>query len=236
MFDDHEIRNNFDGGSQDPGFTTAIASWWRFLGARNPPPPRAAPRGALYYVFHYGDVGVFVLDVRSHRWKAPPGGGGGSMLGTAQLDCLQRFLLGTEAGSRKVRLRVVVSAVPFTLNAGEMSSSRRRQLALLNATIADMESDGWRQFPAERQQILRWMHEAQMPVLLLSGDMHWAGVFNAGGVVEVSASPIAQVAALAECVRGGVRARLHLKRPGPRTGWREWNCRCDDAYASRPCP
>jgi phosphodiesterase/alkaline phosphatase D-like protein len=109
--------------------------------------------------------------------------------------------LGTEAGSRKVRLRVVVSAVPFTLNAGEMSSSRRRQLALLNATIADMESDGWRQFPAERQQILRWMHEAQMPVLLLSGDMHWAGVFNAGGVVEVSASPIAQVAALAECVR-----------------------------------
>ena len=56
------------------------------------------------------------------------------------------------------------------------------------------------------------MHEAQQPVLLLSGDMHWAGVFNAGGVLEVSASPIAQVS-LCLCVS----ERMQLE-PGARTG------------------
>ena len=37
------------------------------------------------------------------------------------------------------------------------------------------------------------MHEIQQQVLLLSVDLHWAVVFDAVGVVEVSASPMAQV-------------------------------------------
>lgn len=143
------------------------------------------------------------------------------MLVAEQLECLGQFLFldrcacgagedqlhgGADATTRldqndrlpseitkKTRLRVVVSPAPFTSNAGQTSLSFLRRMPLLNATITDMESDGWREFPAERQRILDRMHEIQQPVFLLSGDMHWAGVFDAGGVVEVSASPMAQV-------------------------------------------
>ena len=250
MFDDHEVRNNWDAGDQDPHFDSAIGNWTRFVGLRNPPPPPCVPRSAKFFMYQHGDVRFFVLDVRSYR-TSNCAAASRSLLGPRQLACLRQFLFydegaceEQEAGGRvveslgrtlesthgggdraeggevsgakeveddageaaaqghmcagqcadgrefpsygnrgAVRLRVIVSPVPFSLNAGEG----------IPLGSCGMGSDGWRDFGEEREQVLEWMRQARQPVLLISGDLHWAAVFNGSGVVEVSASPIFQL-------------------------------------------
>ncbi len=95
----------------------------------------------------------------------------------------------------KVRLRVLVTSVPFSMNAGQFKASSwlsKLVRGFLSSTL-EVESDGWRSYEQERRQLLEWMYEAGKPVLLLSADLHWAAVFNASGVLEVSASPLVQV-------------------------------------------
>ncbi len=110
------------------------------------------------------------------------GAGGGEVGGAVDVD----------GGAR---LRVLVTSVPFSLNAGQSKASswlNKLVRGCLSSTL-EVESDGWRNYEQERRQLLEWMYEAGKPVLLLSADLHWAAVFNGSGVLEVTASPLVQV-------------------------------------------
>ena len=168
MFDDHEVQNNWDGSRHDPHARSAIEIWTQFLGLRNPPPPPEAPRDAKYFMAQHGDVRLFVADTRSHR-VLESSAQSRSLLGAQQLECLRQFFFveeatcgadlesGARAGTRsrrwqiefpfgntgKVRLRVLVTPVPFSDNAGHKIPARLSRAA----------PDGWRDFPKERQQV-----------------------------------------------------------------------------------
>jgi hypothetical protein len=110
-------------------------------------------------------------------------GAGGSELGWAG------------KGEGGARLRVLVTSVPFSMNAGQSKASswlNKLVRGCLSSTL-EVESDGWKNYEQERRQLLEWMYQAGKPVLLLSADLHWAAVFNGSGVLEVTASPLVQV-------------------------------------------
>ncbi|EKX41847.1 hypothetical protein GUITHDRAFT_141605 [Guillardia theta CCMP2712] len=170
MYDDHEISNNWDGGETGL-FADAIGNWTWFLGRRNRDAPPGSPPRARFFSFMQGDVSFMVLDTRAYRNTSA-----GTMLGKEQLRCVREWLESSR-GSDGVKLRVIVSSVPFTLNTGNLSYVR---------------SDGWAGFQEEREALLGWIHEMDEPVLFLSGDMHWSAIFMSGGILEVSSSPLFQ--------------------------------------------
>eukprot|EP00960_Hanusia_phi_P021533 637194-Hanusia_phi.AAC.1 len=115
-----QIANNWDKG-EGGLFRDAIGNWTWFLGRRNRESPAGAPPRARFFSFEQGDVGFMVLDTRAYRNASE-----GTMLGREQLQCVREWLengrewLENGRGGGRVKLRVLVSSVPFTLNTGKV--------------------------------------------------------------------------------------------------------------------
>lgn len=66
IWDDHEIRNDYAGNSNDsnPWYQLADPAYQAYVGQGNPDPIKP---DANYYTFNYGDAAFFVWDTRRHR-------------------------------------------------------------------------------------------------------------------------------------------------------------------------
>ncbi len=167
MWDDHEIRNDWDQQAARP-FPWALAAYQEYQGSANPEPYRP---GVLYYVVRAGPAEFFVLDERSHRsaddqlddqFK--------TMLGKQQKADLETWLLGSTA-----KFKFIVSPV-------------------LWSDYAKHTLEAWPSFGHERKEILDYIRNHHVPgVILLSGDEHWTGVFKLApwGLYEFAPTPLA---------------------------------------------
>ena len=156
VLDDHEIANDWDGGTAAP-YPNATDPWQHYHVLPNPPAVRP---DATYFSFTHGPASFFMMDTRRHRSPSrglPPNHPDKTMLGKAQLVDLLSFLSRKEPSG--VHFKIVVSSIPFTRN------------WRLNA------ADTWSGYLHERQIILEAMWDmslssAQVGVVVLSGDRH----------------------------------------------------------------
>lgn len=121
----------------------------------------------VYFKFSRSGVDFFMLDVRYHRDPNKAKDlAHKTMLGERQLAWLERELLASRAP-----IKVIASG-------GEWQS---------NGT-----DDSWMSFAAERDGLLRFIETNRLEgVLLLSGDRHFTGAYQARGKwIEVTAGPL----------------------------------------------
>jgi alkaline phosphatase D len=122
-----------------------------------PMPSDAGAGQAIYQLWSYGDVDVFVLDLRSERdSKWTPDTAAKSMLGTAQKQWLKDRLLASTA-----TWKLLMSSVPF------------------NPTSKN--GDSWKGFQTEQRELVDFITgQGITGVLVLSGDMHTGGGIDDG--------------------------------------------------------
>ncbi|KEF51457.1 uncharacterized protein A1O9_12374 [Exophiala aquamarina CBS 119918] len=178
--DDHEIANDWSGGNDTDPFPAASDPFIHYHVSVNPPVPKGSPDGpgtnTTYFQFSNGPASFFMLDTRRYRTDPEPAPAKSkpfyrfsveppnppvpatnhSMLGTAQLESLLRYLSTPEPP--RVHWKIVASSVPFTKN------------------WRFGTSDTWGGFLYERSKILEAMHKAErdlgVRVIILSGDRH----------------------------------------------------------------
>ncbi|HEX7480745.1 MAG TPA: alkaline phosphatase D family protein [Polyangiales bacterium] len=183
MWDDHDIIDNFWPG-KDNLLPIAHEAFSEYVASRDPDPIRA---GEFYFDFAIGDVGIFVLDERSHRSpNTDPDGPNKTMLGAQQRADLLGWLAGSPAAVKIIASPVLVS------------------------DFGNTGDDAWRGFKHEREEILSFIAERGIPnVLILSGDQHWSGLFKlvrgapAYTFYEFEPTPLSKSAAKAPGMIGG---------------------------------
>lgn len=142
-YDDHEIIN--DWSSNETGlYSSAMTPFWNYQGNSNP--VSKFGQNKTHYIFHRGDVSLFMLDTRRYRSaNDAPDGPHKTMLGAEQLGDLEHWLM-TEK-----RWKVVISSVPFTRNWRGPDAA-----------------DSWSGYLWERDHILNAMRKTQ-GVVIMSG-------------------------------------------------------------------
>jgi alkaline phosphatase D len=113
MYDDHEIKNNWDSQEQFP-FDNAMTAWQRYFGRQNPSTFTA--KGANYYTFDYGSVAsFFVLDTRRYRSAEalPIDDAAKTMLGARQLRDLGDWL--QRATDEQYTWKFIITPDPLTI-------------------------------------------------------------------------------------------------------------------------
>jgi hypothetical protein len=174
--DDHEIMD--DWGSLPAHAEGRFANIW--LGARKayfdyqlssilPPTPQL--RRSFHYGFNFGNIGVFVMDLRSERSAIAPS----RLMTVAQLDDLRQFLRNN--GDKKVLL--IVSSVPV-VNLPNWMTDLGNKITGPDVDFIDQWSFG-KNIPG-RNQFLSLLHEHQQAhpnqrVAIVSGDIHIANSF-----------------------------------------------------------
>ncbi len=176
MWDDHELTNDFDGGTSDPIYANAKARFQdEFLGLTNPDPTTA---GELYYSFQYGNVGFFVTDTRSFRSdNNATDNSSKTILGATQKAALKSWLLTNSA------------TFPIKIIAASTTVSG------YGTTANDSWGTG---FTTELNEIQDYIKDNQIPgVLWITADQHWSGIFknvrNGVNRYEIMASPLKQI-------------------------------------------
>ncbi|KAF0748012.1 hypothetical protein AaE_007512 [Aphanomyces astaci] len=170
IYDDHEIRNNWNEGQHDDRlYLDRIRYYERFFGDRNPDP--IGP-GEHYYTWTTGVATFFMLDVRKHASpKDWPDGPHKTKLGPTQKQHLLQWL---ETSTEP--FKVVVSSMVVT-DLGMQATD-----------------EGWALYGTEYRQVFDFVNEHNVSgVVLLSGDLHFAGVWQHSPydfLYEVGASPI----------------------------------------------
>lgn len=140
IWDDHDFVGN-DSDRLRPGGDVALrafADYWpnRTLGTPGVP--------GVFSVVPWGDVDIFLLDVRMHR--SPESEPDGSLLGEAQTAWLERQLAASTAS-----FKLLVSGTPWAHSAGET----------------------WLDMPRARQRLFDFLAERRIGgVVLLAGDVH----------------------------------------------------------------
>jgi len=154
-WDDHEIMENYWKGKDELRYGVARSLFDSYQANHNPNPIHP---GELYYSFQAGDIGFFVLDVRTHRdsnegkQRTDPTK---TMLGAAQRKALEDWLANDPS-----RVRVIVSAVIFS-------------------TVRTTGADSWRAFEVERLALLAAIAaHGEKATIILSGDQHWSAVLR----------------------------------------------------------
>ena len=122
-----------------------------------PPYPYETEAEGLYYRFSVADVDFFVLDTRWYRTPMQSDDGPDkTMLGKEQLEWLLSGLRASRA-----TFKMIFSSVSWNDYGGDTSSGRPG-------------IDSWRGYPHERNQILAFIEEQNIPgVLIFSGDQHY---------------------------------------------------------------
>lgn len=172
MWDDHELVDNYWDGKNDEVYAFARRLFDTYQGSHNPDPVHD---GEIYYAFHAGQVGFFVLDIRSHRSRnADPDGPDKTMLGAKQKAALLDWLAQDPS-----RVHVIVSPV------------------LMHRSTSSTGQDSWQYFATERGEILDAIVGAGTAnVFVISGDQHWSAVLRMDrgadpySVYEFQATPL----------------------------------------------
>jgi alkaline phosphatase D len=182
MLDDHEIKDNW---GNDPKHSediyknvkkgaldayrdyqaSSVLAQRPALGMRKQP-------GSFHYDFSYGNIGVFVMDIRSQRYNLPPRGR--QMFSPAQFDDLQLFL---RNNSRK-KVLLIVSSVPVVFVPGGLADVGAKHKP-------DTFFDHWSHSsnrPA-RDKLLSLLHAHQQAhpnqrVALACGDVHIGNAYS----------------------------------------------------------
>jgi alkaline phosphatase D len=169
MFDDHEIRNNWDQSIADP-YPDAIEAWQNYAGSLNPGNFNVSGQlhTSHYFNFDMGCASFFVSDTRTFR--APNSMEDGPekvMLGDAQLQDLFSWLIEKNNSA----IKFITSGVPFSDWAPSIDTWQTRQY--------------------EKNQIINFILDNRINgVVFLTGDRHWAGVFQIRkGIYEFTISP-----------------------------------------------
>ncbi|ETW00962.1 hypothetical protein, variant 2 [Aphanomyces invadans] len=169
IYDDHEIRNDWNEGPLDPLYLDRIQYYTRYFGNRN---PESLENGEHYYTWSTGVAAFFMLDVRKYASpKAAPDGPTKTKLGVTQKQHLLRWLQ--------------ASTEPF-------------KVVISSMVVSDMgiqaTGEGWARYGAEYHEIFDYVQAHNVSgVVLLSGDLHFAGVWQHSPysfLYEVGASPI----------------------------------------------
>jgi alkaline phosphatase D len=148
IWDDHDFGpDNGDNSYSGLGWTTeAFLRYW--------PLPFAPRADGLYGSIQQGDVDIFLLDDRTHRYpKNWPEGADKVVYGPKQMQWLKAALTASQA--------------PFKLVAGGGQ--------FLNRIRVTPSIETWALYPAERDDFLRFLEERRIPgVIFLSGDRHFS--------------------------------------------------------------
>jgi len=114
--DDHEIKNSWGNNPKHSAdeyknIKKGALDAYRDYQASSVLPQRPVlgmrkPSGSFHYDFSYGNIGVFVMDLRSQRYNLAPRGR--QMFSPAQFDDLQLFL----HNNRHKKVLLIVSSVP----------------------------------------------------------------------------------------------------------------------------
>jgi hypothetical protein len=168
MWDDHEIKNDWSGGSAPP-YPFARAAYDEYINSKN---PASRTVGGVNYTIDAGDTGFYVLDTRSFRSsEALADGPDKTMLGVDQKRDLENWL--TSSASR---IKFVISSVMWN------DFSRHASFG-----------ESWPGYKTERNEIFDYIQTQHVSnVILVSGDEHWTGAFRIApwNLYEIAASPI----------------------------------------------
>jgi alkaline phosphatase D len=160
IWDDHEVANNFAGGTTDPDLLASALEAFRAV----LPHRRGAGPTGLWRQLSWGRVAdLFVLDCRGER------DGEDQYISVEQMDWLKAGLKASTA-----RFKLIMSSVPIT----DYSAMIGEALAV----------DRWQGYPAQRSEILGHIEEESIEgVLWLTGDFHM-GVLSridpVGGIAQ----------------------------------------------------
>ena len=180
--DDHEIKN---GWGTDPKHSSdefknikkgALDAYLDYQASSVLPPAALGMRkpGSFHYNFSYGNIGVFVMDLRSQRYNLDPRGR--QMFSPAQFEDLRLFL--QKNGNKKVLL--IVTSVPVVFVPGLLARISRR-VHIKEGNFVDHWSHP-ANVPA-RDKFLSMLHAHQQAhpsqrVALVCGDVHIGNAFG----------------------------------------------------------
>ncbi|KAI8865405.1 hypothetical protein GQ42DRAFT_115863, partial [Ramicandelaber brevisporus] len=173
MYDDHEIKNNWDSGTREP-FPAAMRAYLEYNGRPSSPNVTSFDSPG-YYNFTRGDTAFYVMDCRRYRTgtELGPFDAAKSFLGATQK---QHFMEWLGHVNHTAAVKFVACGDPFTVN----------------WAIGDANQDLWRGYRVERKQILDAVKDVPN-TYLLSGDRHEVAVVMVDGhTPEFSTSPVNQ--------------------------------------------
>jgi alkaline phosphatase D len=175
IWDDHEVENNYAGefpenASPSPEFllrrAAAYRAWWEHMPVRLPVPE--GPDLTIYRSFEWGGLAsMFLVDGRQYRnnqacgvedlsapcpeWEDPTR----SMLGSEQEAWLLGALRSTSSTWNVIANQTVFSSLPL---------------------VGNWNMDQWDGYPGSRQRILDVFAEGVPNPVVITGDIHSAGV------------------------------------------------------------
>ncbi len=170
IWDDHELRNNWDGRfrvEEADRIAAGIQAWDEWFPLRDSGTPKVR-----YRSWRYGSlVELFMLDTRLYRSaNRDPDGPDKTMLGADQLAWLRAGLTASTAP-----FKLVITSVP--LDFGDLRGI-----------------DCWRNFRTERDALLEFIVGGDVGgVVFLSADQHWfAAHHHRVGIKEFQFGPLAR--------------------------------------------
>jgi alkaline phosphatase D len=172
--DDHEIMNGWGTHQEHSGpryrhiLRGALDAYFDYQASSVLPPMTRMP-SSFHYHFSYGNIGVFVMDIRSERFTNSRS----QMYSKEQLDDLREFL--RDNGHKKVLL--IVSSAPVVFVPGGLANIGAK---FKPTTFLDHWSHS-KNIPA-RNVLLSLLHahqqaHPQQRVAIISGDVHIANAF-----------------------------------------------------------
>jgi alkaline phosphatase D len=171
ILDDHEIIDNW---GSDPAHQTkaweavatgARAAYLHYQGSRVLPPTAALP-ASFHYAVQYGDIALFVMDLRSERRASDQG----QLFSDAQEADLRQFL----HDHRTKQMLFIVLSVPV-IHLPRYVAQVAARVTPSGEDFSDRWSSGAHLRDRDRFLELLHAHQRQYPsqrLLLLSGDIH----------------------------------------------------------------
>ncbi|KAI9293817.1 hypothetical protein K502DRAFT_325118 [Neoconidiobolus thromboides FSU 785] len=165
IYDDHEIKNNWNKNLEDP-YPQAITAYSEYQGLGPYIVNNNSELPKTYYTMTYGNVRYFVMDTRRYRTID-------SMLGQQQKREMIDYFLKDQI---KFQFNFIISSVPLTQNWQGY----------------DPKQDTWKGYLKEREEILLNLKDINN-LFFISGDRHELAVVNLPyDKIEFSLSPINQ--------------------------------------------
>jgi alkaline phosphatase D len=180
--DDHEIKNGWGSDPKHCGdeFKNikqgALDAYLDYQASSVLPPPALGMRkpGSFHYNFSYGNIGVFVMDLRSQRYNCAPRGR--QMISPAQFEDLRVFL--QKNWNKKVLF--IVTSVPVVFVPGLLARISRI-VHIKESTFVDHWSHPDNVWARDKFLSMLHAHQQAHPsqrVALMCGDVHIGNAFG----------------------------------------------------------
>ncbi|MDP8924174.1 MAG: alkaline phosphatase family protein, partial [Chloroflexota bacterium] len=213
IWDDHDISDNWGSfldweDGDDRLFRAAATAYREYQYARNVG-ARLDDEAPYHRCYWFGDVGFFILDLRSERDYRQ-----GRVLGERQWRDLDRFL--AEAAEHDARTLFIAASIPVVHHGPSFVRLTEWLPTLLGADIRDR----WSAAPIEpeREALLERLFDWQVAgprrqVIVLSGDVHAGAAFRIrrrrgpGTVLQWTSSPLTTRPTIVEVLANRVGTR-----------------------------